>query len=147
MHDLCENCAFIQSNLQEHIVHLVNSGIQTSNLLVVGPTALNHQATCTTQMRPEKVLNNNNLQVNEFATTKLGNIYLISSPTFYRDTCPVPVLSFGVEGLTLVCPLVLILHVVQVEVGPRHADVVIRRQLSVHLLPADLRDGAVESEG
>lgn len=77
----------------------------------------------------------------------MENIYRISSPTFYRDACPVPVLSFGVEGLALVCPLVLILHVVQVEVGPRHADVVIGRQLSVHLLPADLRDGTVESEG
>lgn len=62
--------------------------------------------------------------------------------TFYRHTCSVVVLSSRVHRLTLIGAAIFKLHVVQVQMSPRHPHLVIGWQLSVQLLPADLRDGA-----
>lgn len=67
--------------------------------------------------------------------------------TFHRDPGGVVVLPLGIAGLAGVAPGVLRLHVVQVEVGPRHADLVVHGQLVVLLLPADLWDRAGRRRG
>lgn len=53
-----------------------------------------------------------------------------------------PVLSFGVDSFTLICPHILILHVVQMQHGSRFADLVVCREVcGVHLSPNYVRNG------
>lgn len=67
--------------------------------------------------------------------------------TFHRHSGSVVVLSPGVHSFALIGAAVLKLHVVQVQMGPRHPHLVIGWQLSVDLLPADLGDGAGKGRG
>lgn len=66
------------------------------------------------------------------------NIFL----TFHREKRSVVVFSFGVDCLALVGAAVFKLNIVQVKMSPCRAHLVIRRQLSIELLPHDLWDGA-----
>lgn len=67
----------------------------------------------------------------------------MKSLTLHIQPSLVPVLSFSIDGFTLICAHIFILYIVQMKHGSRFTDLMIWWEVcGVHLPPNNMRDGA-----